>query len=800
MTGAFDPLPGIGVVEANRRDPRRLLAVLLDLQRRYGHLSTEVLRLAARELGVPLSRAIHAATFYAALGLEPRGRTVVKVCQGTACHVRGASVVAERLADILGVEVGGTTADLAVTLEPVACVGACALAPVVVAGETYVGHVTPAKIKKLADRLRTQTADEPGEADRQVRSRWTEPPFTDLASLARRRELARRARTTVRTRVLVCAGPGCVPAGALQVFETLVQKARAAGLDVAVELGECRDHGGRDLLSVSGCQGFCQVGPLVRIMPIDVLYTKVKPGDADEIVTRTLARGDIVERLLHPDPATGRRCRGPSEIPFYRGQHKVALSGCGDIDPESLDEVLATDGFAAFERALTLDPGAIIDEIEASGLRGRGGAGFPTGRKWRVCAAAHGSPRGLVCNGDEGDPGAFMDRAVMEGDPFRVIEGMLIGARAVGADRGVVYVRDEYPLAVSRMSQAVETCRAAGLLGDDVLGSGLSFDVEVVRGGGAFVCGEETALLRSVEGHAGEPRQRPPFPAEHGLDGGPTVINNVETWATVAPILRYGSRWFAALGTQGSKGTKVFSLVGKVRSTGLCEVPMGTTLRQLVEEVGGGVPEGRTLKAVQTGGPSGGCIPAVLADIPVDFDELQRVGSMMGSGGLIVMDDRTCMVDVARYFTTFLARESCGKCLPCRDGLTHMRSLLGGICEGRGTDDDLVLLEAVARTVADLSLCGLGQTAANPVLSTLRHFRGEYEAHIRERRCPAGVCRSLVTFRISDGCDGCRVCATHCPVEAIAGEKKQRHVIDEQKCTRCGVCLAACPIGAVVAE
>jgi NADH-quinone oxidoreductase subunit F len=812
MADRFDQTAGLEVIEAHGRDPRRLLAVLLDLQGRYGYLSREVIEFASRELGVPLSRSLHAATFYSALGLEPRGRTVVKVCKGTACHVRGAEVISDQLSDLLGVEMGGTTRDLSVTLEEVACVGACAMAPVVLAGETYLSEVTPSKVKKLVKSLEEPQREQPEIGSVLDRPSWTVPLLRSPAELEARRAEARASRGRVTTRALVCAGPGCVAAGSLDLYARLEAAARQAGLAVAVQLAECKGtHDHWNHLSLSGCQGFCQVGPLVHLLPADVLYVGVRPKDIDELVERSLVNGEVIERLLYldhtsrtsPDPAgegaQAVRCRSPREIPFYRGQEKVALSGCGALNPEDLDEYLARGGFEALGRALDTDPEAIVDTIERSGLRGRGGAGFPTGRKWRACTQSQSQPRSLVCNGDEGDPGAFMDRAIMEGDPFRIIEGMLIGARAVGAGRGYVYVRDEYPLAVKRMSRAVTTCRAAGLLGHAILGSGLDFDVEVVRGGGAFVCGEETALLHSLEGWAGEPRQRPPYPVEEGLGGGPTIINNVETWATIAPIMTRGADWFSRLGTPGSPGTKVFSLVGKVRSTGLVEVPMGTTLRQLVEEVGGGVPEGRTLKAVQTGGPSGGCIPADLTDIAVDFDALRTVGSMMGSGGLIVMDDRTCMVDVARYFTEFLARESCGKCLPCRDGLAHLRSLLRKICEGKGSASDLDLLEDLGRVVADCSLCGLGQTAANPVMSTLRYFRQEYEAHV-EGRCPAGVCRALVTYRITDACTGCRVCAKLCPVEAISGEKKALHRIDTNACTRCGICLAACPDGAVVAE
>ena len=804
MGELFDPAPGLDIVEAHGRDPRRLVSVLLDLQERYGYLSREVVELAARELHVPRARALHVATFYRALGLKPRGRTVVKVCKGTACHVRGAAVIEDQISELLGIKPGGTTEDLDFSLESVACVGACAMAPLIVAGDKYVGEVTPSRarrtIKMLLKAAKEGVPASEEHVEEAIAPRWTAPKLDTRDALTAQRTEAAAARERVATRVLVCAGTGCVAGGALEIYEKLVERAKASGVSTAIELGQCQHGESWTHVSPSGCHGFCQAGPLIHILPKDVLYTGVKMMDVEEIVDRTLVEGELIERLMYLDPVEGDRRQGRDEISFYKRQQRVALASCGAIDPESLDDCLAAGGFSALERALTMEPSEIIDEVESSGLRGRGGAGFPTGRKWRLCAQSQGSPRSLVCNGDEGDPGAFMDRSIMEGDPFRVIEGLLIGARAVGATLGFIYVRDEYPLAVQRMTAAVETCRAAGLLGEHILGTDLSFDIDVVRGGGAFVCGEETALLRSVEGYAGEPRQRPPYPAESGVGGGPTLINNVETWSTVAPIIRESSAWFSELGTEGSKGTKVFSLVGKVRSTGLVEVPMGTTLRQLVEEVGGGVPEGRTLKAVQTGGPSGGCIPEQLADIPVDFDELGKVGSMMGSGGLIVMDDHTCLVDVARYFTDFLAQESCGKCLPCRDGLTHLRTLLTNICSGKGKESDLALLEDLAHVVADCSLCGLGQTAANPVLSTLEHFREEYEAHVRDKRCPAGVCRELVTFSITEACTGCRVCAKLCPVEAISGEKKQRHRIDQKKCTQCGVCLASCKDQAVVAE
>ena len=598
------------------------------------------------------------------------------------------------------------------------------------------------------------------------------------------------ARASVKMRVLVCAGPGCLAVGAEAVAEALSAEIAKLGDDAHAEVE----------LTGTGCHGFCEQGPLVTFEPAGILYRKVKVEDASEIVETTVAGGETIERLLYHDPESKNAIEHYRDIPFYAGQCKTVLENVGRIDPRLIEESLAAGGYASLGRVLsTLAPEEVIDAVEHSGLRGRGGAGFPTGRKWRLCAEAEGEPTYVLCNGDEGDPGAFMDRCLFEGDPHRIIEGMIIGAYAIGADEGFIYIRDEYPLAVRNTALALDHARERGLLGNNILGSGFSFDLQIVRGGGAFVCGEETALMASVMGGAGEPVPRPPYPAVSGLWGKPTNINNVETWANVPVIIRDGADAYAAAGTEGSKGTKVFCLVGKVRNTGLIEVPMGVTLREIIDGIGGGVDGGRTFKAIQTGGPSGGCIPESLLDLPVDFDELWQAGSIMGSGGMIVMDDRTCMVDVARYFTRFLADESCGKCVPCREGLRQMAILLEKVTCGEASEADLDLIEALGEGMREGSLCGLGRTAANPVLSTLRHFRDEYIAHVVDRFCPAGVCRDLVAYSIDEEpCTGCGLCPKVCPVDAIAGKKKKPHRIDSDKCIQCGSCFDVCKFDAVL--
>ncbi len=593
--------------------------------------------------------------------------------------------------------------------------------------------------------------------------------------------------------VFVCGGTGCRASESESLRAPFEEALQAAGLTDDVQL------------RYSGCRGLCELGPLVTIMPEQVFYQRVKPEDVAEIVAETLIGGRPVERLLYTDVASGARVVHDYEVPFNARQERIALRDNGLIDPTRLEDYLARGGYAALSLALTsMTPMQVIEEVENSALRGRGGGGFPTGRKWRACRKAgedRGEPRYLICNADEGDPGAFMDRSILEANPHTVLEGMLIGAYAIGAREGFVYVRAEYPLALENLTIALDDAREHGLLGENILGSGFSFDVTIARGGGAFVCGEETALLASLEGNAGEPRPKYVFPVEVGLWGKPTTINNVETWACIPPILNNGAAWFAALGTDKSKGTKVFSVVGKVENTGLIEVPMGITLREIIFDVCGGIKGGKKFKAVQTGGPSGGCIPASLLDLPVDYEHLTEAGSMMGSGGMIVMDEETCMVDLARYFVAFLADESCGKCTPCREGLRQMLGILTRITHGEGQPGDVEVLSDLADTLSDVALCGLGTTAANPVRTTLRYFRDEYEAHVAEHRCPAGFCRDLITFWINtDACTGCHACFKVCPVQAISGEAKKPHVLDQTKCIRCGLCRLTCRFDAVQVE
>ena len=593
----------------------------------------------------------------------------------------------------------------------------------------------------------------------------------------------------VRAHILVCTGTGCSSSNSPKIIEAFERELKEQGMDREAKVVK------------TGCFGLCAMGPVVLIYPEGAFYTHVTPADVPEIVSEHIVKGRIVERLLHKEGENAERVTSLSETQFYKKQFRIALRNCGVIDPENIDEYIGAGGYEALGRALTEQtPQQVIDQILASGLRGRGGAGFPTGRKWQMTHDAV-SPDGVkfvCCNADEGDPGAFMDRSVLEGDPHSVIEAMTIAGYCIGAHQGYIYVRAEYPIAVHRLQVAIDQAKAYGLLGKNIFDTGFDFDLELRLGAGAFVCGEETALMTSIEGHRGEPHPRPPFPANKGLFQRPTLLNNVETYANITWILNNGPDKFAAIGTKGSTGTKVFALGGKIANTGLVEIPMGTPLRTVIEDIGGGCPGGKKFKAAQTGGPSGGCIPASLIDTPMDYDSLGAIGSMMGSGGLIVMDEDNCMVDIAKFFLEFIIDESCGKCSPCRIGTKRLYDLLCKITEGNGTMEDLTTIEELCEHIKSSALCGLGQTAPNPVLSTLKHFRDEYIAHVVEKRCPAGVCKSLLHFVIDPGkCKGCTLCAKNCPAGAISGVVRAPHVIDPTKCVKCGACMDACRFGAI---
>lgn len=590
-----------------------------------------------------------------------------------------------------------------------------------------------------------------------------------------------------RHHVLVCQGTGCLSSGSTGVLRSLEKEVKAKGLAEQVKVVK------------SGCFGFCMQGPVMIVYPEGVFYTKVTPEDIPEIVEKHLRGGKTVERLLFRDPVTEQPIEEFEDILFFKGQKRIVLKHCGSINPENIEEYIAQDGYFALAKALTeMSPESVIEEVKKSGLRGRGGGGFPTGRKWEFARKAQEKPKYIICNADEGDPGAFMDRSILEGDPHAVIEAMCIAGYAIGSNQGYVYVRAEYPVAIKRLEIAIQQAREKGLLGKRLFGTEFYFDLDIRLGAGAFVCGEETSLIRSIQGLRGEPRPRPPFPAVEGLWGRPTLINNVETLANIPQILRKGGDWFASIGTERSKGTKVFALAGKIHNTGLIEVPMGTTLREVIYTLGGGIPEGKKFKAAQTGGPSGGCLTEEHLDISLEYDSLLNVGSMMGSGGLIVLDEDSCMVDVARFYIDFMRDESCGKCTPCRIGTKRMLEILNRITEGKGTEKDLIDLEDLAKVIQENSLCGLGVSAPNPVLSTLRYFRKEYEAHIYDKHCPAGVCQALLSYRIDpELCKSCGLCRKECPTGAIKGAPKQKHFIESEACARCGVCLTKCPFKAI---
>ena len=590
-----------------------------------------------------------------------------------------------------------------------------------------------------------------------------------------------------RSHVLVCGGTGCTSSGSMQIINKLEEEIKKNGLEEEV------------CVVKTGCHGLCALGPIMIVYPEAAFYSMVNIDDIPEIVSEHLLKGRVVSRLLYDETVTPEGVKAINDTNFYKKQHRIALRNCGVINPENIEEYIGRDGYQALGKVLTsMTPDEVIQVVLDSGLRGRGGAGFPTGLKWRFAQGNDADQKYVCCNADEGDPGAFMDRSVLEGDPHVVLEAMAIAGYAIGATQGYIYVRAEYPIAVERLEIAINQAREYGLLGNNIFGTDFCFDIDLRLGAGAFVCGEETALMTSIEGNRGEPRPRPPFPAVKGLFQKPTILNNVETWANIPRIILNGPEWFAAMGTEKSKGTKVFALGGKINNTGLVEIPMGTTLRTVIDEIGGGIPNGKKFKAAQTGGPSGGCIPAEHFDIEIDYDNLIAIGSMMGSGGLIVMDEDNCMVDIAKFFLEFTVDESCGKCTPCRIGTKRMYEILDKITKGQGTLEDLDKLEELAYYIKDNALCGLGQTAPNPVLSTLRYFRDEYVAHVVDKKCPAGVCKDLLSFTIDpEKCKGCTKCAKNCPAGAITGEKKEAHTIDPTKCVKCGVCMDNCKFEAI---
>jgi NADH-quinone oxidoreductase subunit F len=612
--------------------------------------------------------------------------------------------------------------------------------------------------------------------------------IASVKDLEKWRKTCHQAREARTRKVFVCLGEGCLANNAEEVYDKFIEVLKDRHItDVKVES-----------VTKTGCHGFCSLGPLVIIEPEGTFYTKVKAKDVAEIVDTTLDKHQVIDKLLYADLSTKAKIRDYTDIPFYARQQRIALRNVGTIDPHKIEDYIAVGGYASLAKVLTsMKPQEVIDAITKSGLRGRGGGGFSTGKKWATCAKVKSDIRYVICNGDEGDPGAFMDRTTMGSDPHSVLEGMMICAYAIGSTQGYIYVREEYPLAVITLQKAIDACREHGLLGEKILGSELSFDIKISRGGGAFVCGESSALMRSVAGDVGEPRAKYIRSVVKGLYDKPTVLNNVETFATVPVIIDKGVDWFTAIGTKKSTGTKVFSLAGKINNTGLLEVPMGITLREIIFDIGGGIPDGRKFKAVQTGGPSGGCLPEAKLDLPVDFDSLTEAGSMMGSGGMIIMDDRTCMVEVARYFLSFLVQESCGKCVPCREGLYQLHQLCTKVCEGEATEADLDAMERLAKVIQVGSLCGLGQSGPNPFLSTLLYFRDEYLAHIHDKKCPGGVCKKLITYDITADCTGCMACIKVCPVNAITGERKKVHILDKELCTRCGSCHAVCNFNAI---
>jgi NADH-quinone oxidoreductase subunit F len=772
------PVNAIVNAEGSRRDAA--IPILQAIQTRYRYLPEAALRRVAEATSITPAQLAGVATFYGQFRQTPIGEHVVRVCEGTACHVSGAVEIRNELRRCLCIPEGSDTDPTGTfTIEPVACLGSCSLAPVMTVDEKIYGHVNALTAPKILLESSAQG------------------PASSVRGGAGRRQKPVNGNGSAPVEIRIGLGSCGIASGAREVHEALQ--------DAIASMG-----GGARVKPV-GCSGLCHREPLVEIVHggSRTLFGNVQPEDVRRIVREHVKPRGLGLRLREGVRSARARLLDDAEWesvadkkveagPYVSKQVRIVLENCGEIDPLSLDEYVARGGMQALRACMTgFSPQEVIDKVKAAGLRGRGGAGFPTAVKWDITRRAAGDLKYVICNGDEGDPGAFMDRAVLEADPFRVIEGLTIAAYAVGAAEGFVYVRREYPIAVRHVREAIRKAEEGGFLGEKILGGQFGFKLQVREGAGAFVCGEETALIQSIEGERGMPRLRPPYPAQSGLWGKPTLINNVETLACLPWILRHGPEAFSALGTAKSKGTKVFSLAGKINRGGLIEVPMGITIREIVEEIGGGIKDGRQFKAVLVGGPSGGCIPARLADTRIDYDELASTGSIMGSGGLVVLDDRDCAVEIARYFLQFTQNESCGKCTFCRIGTKRMLEMLERICAGKGVESDLRTLEELSRAIKQGSLCGLGQTAPNPVLTTLRYFREEYEAHIRERRCPAGQCKALVHYRVLESCTGCTLCAQACPVKAILPKPYERHEVNDDVCTRCGMCVTACPEGAI---
>lgn len=755
-----------------------VIPILQGIQQLYNYLPEEALQQVCDNTQITAAEIIGVASFYSQFRFQPAGRHLVKVCVGTACHVKGAGLVHDALKRILKIAADSDTdSERLFTVEKVSCLGCCTLAPVVQIDDTTYGHVTPASAASILDDFRSKATGNGNKKGLAVPS------------------------SVLQGEIRIGLGSCCMASGSEDIRHSV------------------EDTVARDALNVNikhvGCVGMCHQVPLVEIIPEGKpakMYAKVKPADIRAIIEKHFQPPgllnrmrnrfiNIMEGLQHVDNRENIErysihVREKHVMAFLGNQIPIATEHRGLINPVDLEEYILRGGFEGLKTALTMKPHEIIEEVRSSGMKGRGGGGFPTGVKWEIMAAQQAEVKYLICNGDEGDPGAFMDRMLLESYPYRIIEGMLIGARATGASLGYCYIRAEYPLAVKRIREALAHCREKGLLGNDIMGSGFSFDIQVKEGAGAFVCGEETALIASMEGKRGFPRLRPPYPAVHGLRGKPTLINNTETFAQIPYILSHGHHRFAAIGTAQSKGTKVFALAGKINRGGLIEVPMGISIRQIVEDIGGGVQHGKKLKAVQIGGPSGGCIPHFLADRPIDFESLGEVGAMMGSGGLVVLDETDCMVDIARYFLSFTQQESCGKCTFCRIGTKRMLDIMDKLYEGAAHAKDLEELEYLAGWTKKGSLCGLGKTAPNPVLSTLTYFREEYLAHM-EGRCPSGKCKPLITYTVNDRCIGCTICAQECPVDAIAFQPHQKHEIDTSLCTKCDICKQACPADAI---